>query len=757
MEQKQGDSLPVSIALPRLSHFAGEVIDLHRLIYLLRAKAWIVGGIALLIFAAAVAYLLCAPKIYESRAVIQIHQDAQKIVNIADVSPDKPETNDYLNTVAQAFTSRKLMLRVIRSTGLDKDPRFAPPKADGSPYTEIELADLMSAKVAVSVRRNTRLLDIIVSDINPKVAQMLAAAFVRGFLREAFEQRRELSSVANEFLQDEAKELQAKLEESERKLQIYKEENKAISLEERQNIIVAKLQELNTAATEAKNARLRLEADLAQVQRIGAGDVDGLLRIASVSKIPQVSLVREQLLKAENQFATMKKNYLPRHPKYVAANAAIANFKEALSDALSKAGDTLAREYEAARQAEDKITQFLQEQEQKAMELNRIAIPYNVLQRDVASDRALFESVTLRFKETHITSGMDSPLFRVIEEPLIATYPSKPRQKFILMLALVMGLTLGAGTVVGLDAIDSSLRTVDEAESYLDLPALAAIPKEHTQLINAAKRDLSGRLFLKLRVGHMNGDPAKTGKETGAPHPLVLVKNSGSEQAEAFRTLRSSISLLGKESDYRSFLFTSAIPSEGKTFTSLNFALSLAQQGFKTVIIDADLREPRLKQDLMAEAGPVAGLTELLSGQISLGNTLKSTGHNNLVLLPAGHTAADPAQLLDNKEFNRVLNELLRNFDRVVIDSPPVNAVSDVLLIAEYAQATLLVVQAGRTPKRVVHRAITQLHKARARIAGFVFNRLPVQGCSAGYYYYSYGARYARNGSQNESDSQQVN
>jgi polysaccharide biosynthesis transport protein len=738
----------------RIPQFAGDIFDFHRLANLLRAKAWIIATIALVVFIAAAAYIMWAPKIYDSRAIIQVHQEAQKIVNIASVSEDKPETNDYLNSVAQAFTSRKLMLRVIRSTGLDKDPLFAPPKADGSPYTEIELADLMSQKVSVSVRRNTRLLDIIVSDTNPKVAQMLAAAFVREFLREAFEQRRELSRVANEFLQDEAKQLQAKLEEAERKLQIYKEKNKAVSLEERQNIIVEKLQELNSAATEAKNSRLRLEADLAQVKRIDPANIDGLLRIASVTKIPQVALVREQLLKAENQFATMKKNYLPRHPKYVAAKEAIANFKEALSDALSKASDTLAREYETARQSEEKITQFLQEQEQKAMELNRIAIPYNVLQRDVASDRALFESVTLRFKETHITAGMDSPLFRVIEEPLIATYPSKPRKKFILALALVMGLTLGAGTVVGLDAVDDSLRTVAEAESYLELPALAAIPKGRTELIGAAKKDLSGRLFPKIRVGHVNGsDPAKTGKETGQLHPLVLAENSGSEQAEAFRTLRSSISLLGKESDYRSFLFTSAIPSEGKTFTCLNFALSLAQQGFNTVIIDADLREPRLKQDLLAEAGPVAGLTELLSGKISLGNTLKPTDHNNLVLLPAGHTVADPAQLLDNKEFSRVLNELLRNFDRVVIDSPPVNAVSDVLLIAEYARATLLVVQAGRTPKRVVHRAITQLHKARARIAGFVFNRLPVGGRSAGYYYYYYGDRYAKNGACKESEA----
>jgi polysaccharide biosynthesis transport protein len=773
------DSSTGGVPPPQPPYFVGEISDFHRLIYLLRAKAWIIVAIASAVLFAAAAYIIWTPKIYESKAVVQVHQEAQKIVNIASVSEDKPETNDYLNSVAQAFTSRKLMLRVIRSTGLDKDPLFAPAKADGSPYTEIELADLMSAKVAVWVRRNTRLLDIVVSDIDPKVAQMLAAAFVKEFLRETFEQRRELSRVANEFLKNEAKELQARLEEAERKLQIYKEENKAVSLEERQNIIVEKLQELNTAATEAKNSRLRLEADLAQVKRIDPANVDGLLRIASVTKIPQVSLVREQLLKAENQFATMKKNYLPRHPRYIAAKEAIANFKEALADALSKAGDTLEREYEAARQSEEKLTQFLQEQEQKAMELNRIAIPYNVLQRDVASDRALFESVTLRLKETHITSGMDSPLFRVIEEPLVASYPSKPRKKYILALALVMGLTLGAGTVVGLDAIDGSLRTVDEAESYLELPALASIPKLRATGVNSPKNfskrgsvptngaekmvnqrkfgaahvvDFSERLLGKIRVGHANGsEPA--GKEKDESHPLVLAENSSSEQAEAFRTLRASVSLLDKEAEYCSFLFTSAIPSEGKTFTCLNFAASLAQQGFNTVIVDADLREPRLKQALLPEADPVAGLTELLSGQISLADALHSTEHCNLVLLPAGHTSVDPAQLLWNKTFGRLIDDLLRDFDRVVIDSPPVNAVSDVLLIAEDAQATILVVQAGRTPKRAVLRAVTQLQKARARITGFVFNRLPVRGGSAGYYYYYYGERYARNGAQKESES----
>ena len=767
----------------RIPQFAGDMFDFHRLANLLRAKAWTIAAVACVIFVAAAAYLIWAPRVYESRAVIQVQQEAQKVVNIANVSEEKPETNDYLNTVVQAFTSRKLMLRVIRSSGLDKDPVFAPPKKDGSPYSEIELADRMSRKVDVSLRRNTRIVDITVSDTNPEMARMLAVTFVKEFLREIFEQRRALSRIANEFLQDEAQELQGKLEQAERKLQAYKEENKAVSLEERQNIIVEKLRELNTAATEAKNSRLRIEADLAQVKRIGSANVEGLLRIGSVSKIPQVALIREQLLKAENQFAAMKKSVLPRHPKYIAAQTGIANFKEALSDALSKAGDTLAREYEAAQEAEDKLAQSLQEQEQRAMELNKVAIPYNVLQRDVASDRALFESVTLRLKETHITGGIDNPVFRVIEEPLVASYPSKPRKKLILVLAIVLGLTLGAGTVVGLDAIDSSLRTVDEAESYLELPALASIPDRRTELMDAAKKmvrerdfsaamdaaktmvrerdfsaasllGLSERLLQKKSLRPVNDiDPPKKRIGKDELHPLVLAEDPGSEQTEAFRTLRASISLLGKQSDYRSFLFTSAIPSEGKTFTSLNFASSLAQQSLKTVIIDADLREPQLQQDLLTEAGDIPGLTDLLSGQIPLNDALRSTNHKNLVLLPAGRRALDPAQLLDNKEFGRVLDQLLCDFDRIVIDSPPVNAVSDVLLIAAFVDATCLTIRAGKTPKKAIFRAICQLQKARARIAGFVFNRLPVGGRSAGYYYYYYGDRYAKNGAYKESEA----
>lgn len=732
-------------------HFEQDLIDFHRLGRLLFAKAWIIAAVACAIILVAIAYVLLSPRTYESRAVILVNQEAQKVVNIADVSEEKPEASDYLNTVVQAFTSGDLILRVIQSAGLDKDPNFAPPRPDGTPYSELELAGIMSNKVKVALRRGTRLVDVTAFDSDPVVAQKIARTFVNEFLQESFAQRRSLSRAANGFLQEEAQQLKSRLENAERKLQAYKEVNNAVSLEERQNITVEKLRELNTAVTEATTVRLKLEADLEQFKRVGLNNVEELLRIDSINKMPEVALIKERLLRTQNAIAALEKRYLPEHPRHIAAMTRLAQLKEVLAETLAKSGDTLAGQYEAAREAESKLQQSLKDQEQIALELSRLAIPYNVLQRDVESDRALYESITLRLKETYITQGIDSPPFRLIEEPRVASSPSKPRKKIILGLGLVLGITLGVCVVIGLDTIDSSLRTVDEAESYLELPALATIPdRPETKIMDAAKKMLGKR---DLRVDKTVDSEAafpKRGAAKANSTPLVVAEDPHSEQSEAFLTLRTSISLLGKESEYRSFLFSSANPSDGKTFVSLNFACSLARQGLRTVIVDADLRAPQLKTDLLGEASDIPGLADLLSGHIDLKDALRSTKYDNLVLLPAGHRAPDPAHLLDNHEFANVLDELLVNFDRVVIDSAPISAVSDTLLIAACAHATCLVARAGKTPKRAILRALHELEKANAKVAGFVLNRLPSSGRRAAYSQYSYGSPYTRNGAHKQ-------
>lgn len=737
-----------------LNELSGEQVDFERLFNLLRAKAWLIFAVAAVIVAAAMIYVVRSPKIYESRALIQVEQSSQKVVNIAEVAQENPQTPDFVNTVVQALTSRKLLLRVVYACGLEKDPEFAPPRANGKPYSEIQLADRLAAKVSVQLRRGTRLVELEVEDQDPEKAQKIATSFIREFLRENFDQKIALSRVANEFLQEEAEKLKKKLEDSERKLQAYKEENKAVSLEDRQNIIVEKLRDLNTKVTDAKSKRLQLEADIEQLKRVEKGNLDELLSINSVSQLPQVALIREQLVASEVELAGLKERYLPKHPKYIAAATRIANLKQSLGSEANQAGETLGRLYEAAKESETKLDAALQEQEDKALELTKIAIPYNVLQRDVESDRALYESVTKRLKETAITQGVEQAPYRVIEEPMVASTPSKPKTKLILAAALFLGLAFGVAVVIALDFLDHSLRTVDEAESYLGLPSLTAIPDNRdasvSEQVTEAWKDkklsnLPGALIEKRLVAPVR---KKLGQNANSPeeirHPLIFVEDPASLQAEAIRTLRTSLSLLGKQTERRTYLFASAIPQEGKSFTSLNFAHSLAQQGLRTVIIDADLRKPKLKNDLLPEAGDIVGLTDYLSGNSTVEEVVTKTPQENLFLLPAGHRAPNPAELLTEESFRTLLDTLLQKYDRVVVDSAPVNAVSDVLAIAACFHTTCLIVRAGKTPKKASLRAVKQLQKSGAHLAGFIFNRLPVGGRSAGYYYYYYGSEYSK-------------
>ena len=206
------------------------------------------------------------------------------------------------------------MLRVVRALGLESDPSFAPPKKDGSRYSDIELAGLVSRKVAVLLRRSTRLIDVTTFDEDPEMARKLAETLVQEYLHETYDQRRSAARVAHQFLREESRQLKAQLEEAEQKLQAYKESNNTVSLEQRQDIIVEQLKEINTKATEAKSTRLRLEADLEQIKKIDPGDTEQLLQIQSVARLPQVSLIRERLLKAENDLAAIAKRNLPMHP-----------------------------------------------------------------------------------------------------------------------------------------------------------------------------------------------------------------------------------------------------------------------------------------------------------------------------------------------------------------------------------------------------------------------------------------------------------
>jgi len=671
-------------------------LDFGYLYHLLLSKAWLIILLVVLSLSAAIIYLIRTPKIYESRAVIQVDQEAQKFVNTQNNSSNEEfKSVEELTTIAQTLMSDTVLLRVIKANELDKDPLFAPPKKDGSAYLDSELVGRFMRKVTVGLRRGTRLIDISVQDTDPKRAQKLAQSMVTEFISQIFDQKFSVSKAANDFLIQEADRLKEKLHKSEQALQQYREDHHAVSLEDKQNITVEKLKELNLKVTQAKSERLKLEADVAIIKQGKANTPEKLLMLPSVAALPVVSELRHELADKESRYK---------------AESQLSGLQESLNRTLVNVGNMVIKSYEAAKSTEAMLTTALQEQEQAALELNKIAIPYNVLEREVESDRALYESILTGMKQTNLNQGLGQKFnIRVIEAPLVSASPVKPRKLMILALAILGGFVAGNALVIGIAMADSSIRNVNQVEEVLGLPVLTLVPRSKRR--------------------HIDKEP-------------VLTARPGSHEAEAFRSLRTALSFLGNQKDSKAVLFTSANPGEGKTYCSLNCGAALAQLGLRTLLIDADLRRPNLTKALLAGSrGP--GLSACLTGNATFMDCCRPTSTENLFILGAGERVSNPAELLASGDLVGLLKEAMLYFDRVVIDSAPVNAVSDTQLIAKEIESVCLVIRAGKTPRRAIVRACGLLERATHNPDAVVLNRVERRSRDD-YYFARYASMYVK-------------
>lgn len=729
--------------------FAG-IIDPGQLWRLLAPRLWVVFVAAGLALALAVTYLWRTPRVYAARAVLQVGPESRKVTGFDDPGADDFRPAEALKTIEQTLTNRSLLTRVARANDLARRPDFLGVPA-GKPVptlNESDLVDILGSRITVALRRGTRLIDVSVEDRNPEQARRLTESLLTEFAASELDDRSGVSKLAQGLLAKQAEELQAKLADSERELQSYRERTKAVSLEETQNIIAGQLRELNSKVTEAKGRRLELESAYAQVNAaLASGVAPGkggrnvslspgsdpspavvarLLQVPAISSTPEVVDLVNQLNQREADLAIIEKRYLYKHPKNVWAKNQIAQVRSALGRAATKAADVIGNSYRAAQETENSLGEALRQQEGAALELGRVSGPYNVLLRQNQSDRALYDAVLTRLKQTDVLNGvlpgMGQSGVRILEAPTTPTRPSKPRRLRTLLLALVVGTGAGVVVALGLAALDASLHTVDQTEDLLGLPALTSVPESRRRL--------------------RKGLPPTAAQ-------LPLLHQPASAAAEAFRSLRTSLALLEGGSNHHSVLFTSAEPGEGKSFCSTNYAMALAQQGFSTLFINADLRRPQHADALLrrsAEVGengagehPEIGLADCLAGHVPLSQAVRATDVTNLFLCPAGQRVPSPAELLARGRFAEIVREALQVFDRVVVDSPPVVTVSDCLLLAPHVGAVCLVIRAEKTPRRLVQRACRLLARAGVEPVGFILNRL-VSGSAArrgedAYYY----------------------
>jgi capsular exopolysaccharide synthesis family protein len=437
------------------------------------------------------------------------------------------------------------------------------------------------------------------------------------------------------------------------------------------------------------------------------------LNLPSISGHPSVAAIVKDIGDREHELSILAQRYKPKHPKYAAAVLGIDRAKGNLPTAVAAAAATISNQLASARQSEERLVAELKQQETKTYGLGKLQVEYDALKREIEADRAIYESLLNRFKETDLSKGLEKNPVRLVEGAVASYTPVRPDRKKMIMAGSMGGLALGLVLALGLHLLDSSIKTVNDAEAILKAPVLGAV---------------------SLRTVSSKKNPLPD---------LDTVHHKHGPVAEAFRYLRSALMLLGKPEDRRSFMFTSAVPAEGKSFCASNYAVTLAQQGLRTVIVDCDLRKPTLGE-VFLDDHKRAGVTNVLVGQASIEEVVIETSVPNLFIITAGSRAPNPSELLSNASFPQFLKELDQRFDRVVLDTAPILAVSDPLLIVPHVSTVCMVVRAHNTPRSAVQRAKDALSKTGRSVSGIVLNRLPTS--SGGYYYYYYAGHYGSKG-----------
>jgi succinoglycan biosynthesis transport protein ExoP len=674
-------------------------LDLERLWYMIRERWWLVAGTTLIGLACALFVLSRATPIYIATALVRVEQTPKLVASIPDANTEDLRTLESLKTIERSLLGRPLMEGVVRRLKLTPADLSLPQAA--ATYSESALVDKLAGSVSVQLERGTRLINVSAESEKPEVAQKIPTALIDEYIAQVVTQRSTLLLEKIRFLEREADRAKKRLEESEHKLQEYKANvEEGASLESSQNIVVEQLKELTGNLTEVKAARLKLESDVAQIQALQDAPPEKLLVVSSIAADPAVAERQRQIAEHEALLANYRQRYLPKHPKWKQAESQLQGLREGLAHAVKNAADAIGTKYEAAVRTERLYSDALREQEAVAIKLNERAIPYNSLKGDVETNRQLYDAVLKELKETTLTQNLGE-LLRVVDTPQLPDRPDKPRKKLILAAGLAGGFMPGVALCLLLGFLDRSYRTVDHAERGVGLPALGAISK-------------------------MPKD---------AQSSLPVHDDPGGLQAESFRSLRIQLMLRAAPKGGRSFLFTSAAAGEGKSFCAANCAVAFAQLGHKTLLIDADLRLPSLAPMLEVPAD-ATGLADYLGGNVPFPELPLPTFIENLSIVPAGKLRRSPAELIASDLFSRLMSEAEWMFDHVVMDTPPVLAVSDALLLSRLADNICLVIKAGETSRGAVARSVRVLQEAGSAPCGFVLNMLPVaKGKTYGYYY----------------------
>ena len=727
--------------------------EIHLLDYLrvLYKRRWIAATSFILVILSTAVYTFTATPVYEASVRILIENQDPNVVSFQEVLEQTQRTNDYYQTQYTMLASRALARRTLDELDLWTHPQFnaaagnsgrswspgalaresvdalvgwvsgwfasdpvvEEPPAAGETAAQSAAVDRLLDELTVSPIRNSRLVDVKFSSPDAVLAARVANALSSGYIEQDLEHKFLSSKDATDWLAGQLAEQRKHVEASERALQTYREQNDAVSLEDRQNIVVQKLTDLNAAVTRARTERIQKEAAYNQIRAVQSKRA-GLDTLSAIVSNAFVQEQKAQLAELQRQLAQLANKLGPRHPDMEKLRLAIETAQTRIDAETAKVIESLRNDYQQALAQERSLGAALDEQKGEALELNRKGIEYGALARDAAAGRQMFDSLMQRVKETSVSGELKTSNISIVDEAEVPHEPASPRKGLNLMLSLALGSMLAVGFAFFFEYLDNRIKNPDEIKQHLGLPFLGMVPA------------LSLKALEKAASGSGGG--------TGAP---LINDGIPPNFAESFRALRTNVLFSSAEEGSRSVVVTSTGPGEGKTLVASNLAIALAQAGERVLLVDADLRKPRVHDIFGKPQKP--GLSNVLVGNAKPSEAVHSTDVAGLWVMPAGVHPPNPAELLGSKRCKELLGSLAEYFDWVVLDTPPVMAVTDAAVMAHRATGVLFVVGSEMTARRAALRAVEQLEHGKAKFIGAVLNRVDLQ--HNGYYYSSYYRR----------------
>lgn len=659
-----------------------------------------------------------ARPVFTGTAMLRIEKEEPRILKFEPTGRDE-NAGDFAQTQLQTYhrllQRRALANRVIGLVDLERQPEFA--SVGRRPG---ELTDAFLERLRVEPVRNTRLVKVSFESRSPELAAHVVNTLADAVIAQQFDDKKDASQYATRFLTTQVNDARQALQSSETQLSQFLEENDILfvggerigeRVGERQALISQELGTLSDSLLKAKAERITKESMLTQATRATADALPAVLQD------PLIAHLKEEATKLEGRYRELGQSFKPEYPRMQRLAENIREVRRQIHAEIQRFVEAARAEYRAALQKETEVRKLADEQRGLARKLDGQMARYNLLRREVDTNRDLYTALSTRLKETQVASALLVSNISVVDRADVPLKRSGPRTGLNLLIGCMVGLLGGVAVAFLFEYLDTSIRDPREIEALLRVPTLGLVPTR------AAIPTRPDARFLGPDAG-----------EAGA-FALVAHQATSSILAEAFRNLRTSVVYATPERPPKTIMVTSLQQQDGKTSLSTNFAISLAQLGMGDVLlVDADMRHPDLHGILGVPQTP--GLSDLLVGGVSATEAIRSTRIPGLFVIPAGPVPANPSELLYSPRLTQALAALEARFAHIVIDTPPLLGVSDTLVLAPRVDGILLVLRHGHAARDAAQRAVQMLGSVRARLLGVVLNHADARRTPGGYHYY---------------------